>query len=214
MYEAVFRVKGDSPYSRSTAETNTKLKLWCNDHCDLLHVTGEKQDEVIAHVSSEVGVHERLKNDGDQIVITEACLKPQAGNYIEPYLVSNNCLLLPPWQYEDGAKIVHVLAIDSADLTAFYRDISNEYTVTVESKQELSRVKSETPVFSVESLLPSLSDRQREVFLTAHEHGYYEIPRGTTTTEIADVIGIGRRTVEHHLRCAEEKLADALVNHL
>lgn len=214
MYKAVFRIKGDSPYSQSTAETDTKIRLWCNDHCDLLHITGERQEDVIAHIRSEVGVHEQLKDDNGQVVITGACLEEQAGNYIQPSLVSNNCLLLPPWQYQDGMKMVRVLALDSANLTSFYRDISSDYTVAVESKQELAKAESETPVFSMESYLPTLTDRQREVFLTAHERGYYKIPRNTTTTEIADVVGVGRRTVEHHLRRAEEKLADVFANHI
>jgi predicted DNA binding protein len=208
MYKAVFRIDGNSPYSQSTAGTDTEIKLWCNDHCDLLYVTGERRDDVIAHVRSEVGVDEQLKDDNGQFVITEACLAEQAGDYIRPHLVANNCLLLPPWQYEDGAKVVRVLALDPANLSSFYRDISSEYSVVVESKQKLTKIEAETPMFSIRPQLPPLTDRQREVFLTAYEHGYYEIPRGTTTTEIANTVGVGRRTVEDHLRRAEEKFAD------
>ncbi|MGB9958720.1 helix-turn-helix domain-containing protein (plasmid) [Haloferax prahovense] len=216
MYKAVFHIDGDSPYSQSTKGTDTEIRLWCNDHCDLLYVSGERQEDVIAQVSSEVGVDERLTDDdGDgQVVVTEACLEEGAGNYIKPYLVANNCLLLPPWQYRDGMKVVRVLALDPANLSSFYRDISSDYTVVVESKQELAKAESGTPIFSMESYLPTLTDRQREVFLTAHDCGYYEIPRNTTTTEIADTIGVGRRTVEHHLRRAEEKLTDVLVDHI
>ncbi|MFC5134753.1 MULTISPECIES: helix-turn-helix domain-containing protein [Haloferacaceae] len=214
MYKAVFHIDGDSPYSQSTARTDTEIRLWCNDHCDLLYVTGERQEDVIAQVRSEVGVHEQLSDDEGQVVVTEACLEEGVGNYIKPYLVANNCLLLPPWQYQDGMKVVRVLALDPANLSSFYRDISADYSVFVESKQELAKAESETPVFSMKSHLPKLTDRQREVFLTAHECGYYEIPRDITTTEIADVVGIGRRTVEHHLRRAEEKLADTFATHL
>ncbi|AFK21305.1 transcriptional regulator (plasmid) [Haloferax mediterranei ATCC 33500] len=214
MYKAVFRIESDDPYSSSTAKNNTTIELWCNDHCDLLHITGERQDEVVKHVDSEVGVQERIDNESDQTIITEACLKRHGSDYIEPYLAANNCLLLPPLRYEHGAKVVRVLSLDSSNLTTFYSDISADHTVTVESKKELKNVRSETPVLSVDSFLPTLSDRQREVFLTAYEQGYYEIPRGTTTAELADAVGVGRRTVEHHLRRAEEKFADVFAAYL
>lgn len=201
MYKAVFRVNGDSPYLQSTAGTDTEIRLWCNDHCDLLYITGERQEGVIARVRSEVGVHERLADDDGQMVVTEACLEEGAGDYIEPYLVANTCLLLPPWQYQDGTKMVRVLALDPSHLTSFYRDISTEYSVVVESKQKLTKAESETPVFSMKSHLPTLTDRQREVFLTAHVQGYYEIPRDTTTTEIAETVGVSpRRQPTRHRR--------------
>ncbi|MXV63545.1 transcriptional regulator [Natronorubrum sp. JWXQ-INN-674] len=214
MYKAVFRIESDSPYASSTAGTDTGIELWCNDHCDLLHITGEHQADVVDRVRSEVGVHEQIENESDRTVITDACLRHYADDAIEPHLAANDCLLLPPLRYADGAKIVRVLALDPANLTAFYSDVSAAHSVVVESKQELSTIKSETPVLSVNAILPTLSDRQREVFLLAHERGYYEIPRGTTTSELADAVGIGRRTTEHHLRRAEAKLADAFAAYL
>lgn len=214
MYKAVFRIKSDSPYASSTAQNNTQVELWCNDHCDLLHIAGDHQEEVVEHVRSGVGVREQITNSGDQTVITKGCLKEYGDDYIEAHLAANDCLLLPPLRYEHGAKVVRVLALDPANLSMLYSDISAEHEVTVESKQELTTIRSETPVLSVSTFLPTLSDRQREVFLTAYEHGYYEIPRGTTTSEIADVVGVGRRTVEHHLRRAEEKLANAFAEYL
>lgn len=214
MYKAVFRITGSGPYARATAQNDTEIELWCNNHCDLLHLTGEHTEDVLARVEAEVGVRERIDNGTDQVIITKACLKEHGSDYIESYLAKHDCLLLPPLRYEKGAKIVRVLALDSANLTAFYRDVTAAQQVTVESKQELGSVASETPLMSIESALPTLSARQREVFLLAHERGYYEIPRRTTTTEIADEVGVGRRTVEHHLRRAEQKFADMLVEFL
>ncbi|MFC6732092.1 helix-turn-helix domain-containing protein [Haladaptatus sp. DYSN1] len=214
MYKAVFRIHGSGPYARATERNDTEIELWCNDHCDLLHVTGEHTESVLANVEEEVGIREHINNDTDQVVITDACLKEHGSDYVETYLAKHDCLLLPPLRYEKGAKIVRVLALDPANLTNFYRDITADHRVTVESKQELATVTSDTPLMSMESVLPTLSARQREVFLAAHAAGYYEIPRRTTTTELAKTVGVGRRTVEHHLRRAEQKFADALVEYL
>lgn len=51
-----------------------------------------------------------------------------------------------------------------------------------------------------------LSDRQREVFLFAREHGYYEWPRQVTARELADRFDITKTTFLEHLRKAESKL--------
>ncbi|KTG07712.1 transcriptional regulator [Haloprofundus marisrubri] len=214
MHKAVFRIRSDSPYAGATAGNDTRIELWCNDHCDLLHIEGDRQSEVVDHVESTVGVRERIDNGDDRTVVTDACLKEYRDDYIERHIAASGCLLLPPLRYERGEKVVRVLALNPANLATLYADISADHNVTVESKQELSSVKSETPVLSASAFLPNLSKRQREVFLVAYERGYYEIPRGTTTEEIADVVGVGRRTAEHHLRRAEEKLATAFAAYL
>ncbi|OIB59007.1 helix-turn-helix domain-containing protein [Natrialba sp. SSL1] len=215
MYVGVFRIDGGSPYAQSTARTDTSIELWCNDHCDLLHVTGDQQAAVVDHVSDEVGVRERIEQDETtQTIITDDCLKQHGDDYIESYLATHSCLLVPPLRYEDGMKVVRVLAIDGDNLSAFYRDIAADYAVTVDSKHELAAGPLETPVLSTDSSVPNLSDRQREIFLLAYERGYYEIPREITTAELADSVGIGRRTVDHHLRRAEAKLAAGVVEHL
>lgn len=53
-----------------------------------------------------------------------------------------------------------------------------------------------------------LTERQREVFETARQHGYYEWPRGTTADALADELGIAKATLLEHLRKAEAKLLD------
>lgn len=53
-----------------------------------------------------------------------------------------------------------------------------------------------------------LSDRQRETLLVATKMGYYELPRRTTLTEVADAMGIAKATASDLLHRAEGKLVD------
>ncbi|WP_435346554.1 helix-turn-helix domain-containing protein [Haloarchaeobius sp. HRN-SO-5] len=214
MYEAVFRLVGDGPYEVATDGTSTTIELWCNDHCDLLHVSGEGGARVLDEVERTVGVRERLSQGREQVVVTGDCLKSYLEHNVEGYLSSHGCLLVPPLKYVDGAKHVRALALDAKSLSAVYRDLTGEYRVTVESKREVRSVTPNAPLLTVDALLPDLSARQREAFVTAYERGYYELPRGTTTDEIADAVGVQRRTVEEHLRRAEKKLVDSLVEYL
>ncbi|ADQ65961.1 DNA binding protein [Halogeometricum borinquense DSM 11551] len=211
MHQAVLRINSNTPYERATAGSDARIELWCNNHCDLLSVDGRVGEEVFDHIEETVGVYNELRGEHGRVIVTDACLKAHSKHNIEPYLESNNCLLVPPIRYEGGAKRVRVLASRAEDLTNFYAEITETYEVHVESKREITAVFADQPVVSLQALLPTLSPRQREIFTLAHERGYYEIPRETTTTELAEEVGIQRRTLEHHLRRTEEKLADAFV---
>ncbi|WP_267643574.1 helix-turn-helix domain-containing protein [Haloarchaeobius amylolyticus] len=214
MYEAVFRIVGGGAYEVATDGTDTSIEVWCNDHCDLLHVSGSGGDRVLDEVEQTVGIRERLSQGNEQVLITADCLTAHMENNVETYLASHGCLLVPPLKYVDGAKHVRALALDADSLSAVYHDLTEECTVSVESKREIRSVTPDAPLLTVDAVLPELSSRQREAFLTAHERGYYELPRETTTEEIAAVIGVKRRTVEDHLRRAEKKIADSLVEYL
>jgi hypothetical protein len=212
MHEAVLGIEQPGAYAEATADTDTTVELWCNDHCDLLHVEGQGGPAVIDHVERAVGVRERLVEGDGQLLITGECLKEQEDDHIETTLADHDCLLVPPLKYADGAKWCRVLALDSANLTAFYRAVAEEYDVTVESKRTVESVSADRPLHTLDSVLPNLTPRQREVLQTATEMGYYRIPRDVTTGDVADALAIERRTLEEHLRRAENKLLTALVD--
>ena len=212
MYEATVSVAGGGPYEAATADGDATIELWCNDHCDMLVVRGPASEAALARVDDEVGVRERLERDDQVLIVTDACLQDRETATIEPYLVRHGCLLVPPLRYADGAKRCRVLALDGETLSAFYHDLVADFPVTVERTRQVDDIQGETPESTPATLLAGLTPRQREVFGVAHEQGYYELPRETTTAKIADVVGVDRRTAEEHLRRAEKKLADAVTD--
>jgi predicted DNA binding protein len=214
MYKALFHVDGDSAYERATDATDTTIELWCNDHCDLLRVRGTDTDSVLAEVRDTVGIRDRVAYGDEQILITEDWLKRHIDDNIEQYLAQHGCLHVPPLTYRSGTKQIKVLALNSETLSSFYETLSSAFTVRVEKKQSIKSVTPESPLMSAELLLPVLSARQRDVLQTAHSKGYYELPRETTTAEVAETLGIARRTAEEHLRLAERKLVDELVEYV
>ncbi|PSP57116.1 transcriptional regulator [Halobacteriales archaeon QS_1_67_19] len=214
MHEAVLGIEQPGAYAEATAGTDTTVELWCNDHCDLLHVGGESVDSVVAHVREAVGIRERLAEGDERLVITDACLKDHQRDSIEETLAAHDCLLVPPLRYAEGRKWCRVLALDPANLTAFYRAVAREFPVTVESKRTVESVSADRPLLALDSALPDLSDRQREALLTAADMGYYRLPRDATTAEVAAELGVERRTFEEHLRRAERKLVAALAEYL
>ncbi|MFC6960865.1 helix-turn-helix domain-containing protein [Halocatena marina] len=215
MYEATFRIEGDGTYAAATADTGASVELWCNDHCDLLYVADGATDEILAHVRERVGVQDLLRRPNELVIVTASCLQRHESDLIETYLMRHNCLLLPPVRYADGAKSCRLLALDPSALTGCYRALIDDgYTVTVERKREIETVTHDAPLLTLDGVLPNLSPRQRETFAAAYDRGYYEIPRETTTADIADAVGVERRTAEEHLRRAENKLVAALIEYV
>ena len=52
----------------------------------------------------------------------------------------------------------------------------------------------------------ALTDRQREVIETAYEMGFYEVPRETSTEEVAEKLDLDPSTVAEHLQRAERNV--------
>lgn len=213
MHETTIRIADDTAYTSATAGSDASIELWCNEHCDLLRVHGPA-DGVIEHVQRQVGIQDQVRDGDDQLIITQDCLKQHEEGYIETYLQRHGCLLLPPLRYEHGTKRVRVLALDGQRLTDFFRDLTEDFEVTVDSKRTINVPVSGSPLLRAELFVPDLSPRQHEVLLSAWKRGYYEIPRGVTTAELAESFGLDRRTVENHIRRAEQKMVNAIAEHL
>lgn len=65
-----------------------------------------------------------------------------------------------------------------------------------------------------QTLLESFPTRQREILTTAVESGYYELPRETTLDKLASEIGVAKTTVSQHLRKAERRIIEFVVEYV
>ena len=213
MYEATFRV-GDAAAAIPTAGRDARVDLWCNDHCDLVRAVGTDADAVLDDVAATVGIADRISAGDERVAITDACLASQRPDNVERYVGRHGCLVLPPLRYSDGDRLCRVLALQADALRDVYRDLVADHQVTVESKRGVDSVTGDRPLLDPGGVVPDLTARQREVLTLALEDGYYEIPRETSTAEIAATVGIERRTAEDHLRRAERKLLEAVSRYL
>ena len=206
MQQATFRLAGGNAYAAATAEADARMRLWCNDHCDLLDVRGADADGVLEAVDDDVGVRERVGQGDATLAVTDACLRAETDG-VEDTLAAHGCLLVPPLVYADGEKHLQVLALTPESLTEVYHDLRVDYDVKVADKQTVSAPRSAAPGEAA----PDLTARQAAVLRAAVESGYYDRPRGTTTAALADRFGLARSTLEEHLRRAERKVTAAFV---
>jgi predicted DNA binding protein len=215
VYEATFRIRDDSAYAAATAGNTATIELWCNEHCDLLHVSNEVGGEVLEAVDETVGIESAVERGDELLAVTADCLRHHEIDDIEGYIRRHGVLLLPPLRYHRGAKVCRLLAVSAAALTNCFRDlVESGFDVTVESKRQVSFARGDAPLLAPLDAMPTLTTRQREALRIAYEDGYYELPRETETEAIAAQLGVSRRTAEEHLRRAERKVMDSVVRYV
>jgi predicted DNA binding protein len=209
MHEAIFRIDYDSLYSQLTLTYDVKMKLWCNNRWDAIYISGSEYKKAIDTITDEIGVYDFLAKDEEVTVFTEDCLLQRDNKFIEKYLEYHNCLLLPPFSYENGAVLLQLIAQELEQLTRLHHDLQQEHALTVEMKRTVDFTSFKPPLIMTEIPALRLSKRQEEALVTAYESGYYEIPRDVTTQELAEQLEVNRRTFEDHLRRGENKLMQA-----
>ncbi|MFC7076630.1 helix-turn-helix domain-containing protein [Haloarcula halophila] len=91
-----------------------------------------------------------------------------------------------------------------ADLSEFADRVEVNYLVHDEADDD-----SENPVVVDRS---EMTDRQREVLETAVRMGYFEFPRAADGSAVADELGINDSTFAEHLRVAQAKLLENVVD--
>jgi len=218
MYEATFRV-GDAAGPIATAGRDVRVDLWCTDHCDLVRAVGPDAGRVVDDLAERVGVADRVTDGTEHVAVTETCFADARDDSVDRYVGAHGCLVVPPLRYEDGERVPRVLALDADALAAVYRDlIADGHDVRVTSKRAVDAgggaPVTDGPLLDPAGIVPELTARQREVVAVAVAAGYYRIPRAVTTAEIADEVGIARRTAADHLRRAERKIVTSVVEYL
>ena len=62
-----------------------------------------------------------------------------------------------------------------------------------------------------ESLLSKLTNRQRQMLLTAYALGYYDVPRRISSDDLSRHLNVDKSTIVEHLRKAERKLMGSII---
>jgi GAF domain-containing protein/DNA-binding transcriptional ArsR family regulator len=120
----------------------------------------------------------------------------------------------------DGVVRSFVVVADAATLTvdvphtASVRRVLDRLRTATPDVELVARRTRSRPVKTSRTFAATvadrLTDRQRGVLQTAYLCGYFESPRATSGTALADSLGVSQPTVSHHLRAAERALCAVL----
>ncbi|EMA51914.1 helix-turn-helix domain-containing protein [Halococcus thailandensis] len=111
-------------------------------------------------------------------------------------------MIVPPLAFVEGGLRITVVGTHEM-LQQALEELPEETRITVEQVGEYSPDE--------RNVLSLLTDRQLEVFETAVENGYYEVPRQATHEDIAGTLDCAPSTVDEHLRKAESRILTSLV---
>jgi hypothetical protein len=160
------------------------------------------------HAGEVLELQERFgrARDAPGNVVREFFLEYDPNDMVCPTLLEHGFVHSAPVRIEDGSEEWQVcFAGDRSDIEAALDRVRTDAGAEV-SVASITGSEGDRP--EREQRLDSLTPTQRDVFEHARETGYYEWPRGTSTRELADDLGVSKTTLLEHLRKAESKLLD------
>jgi len=110
----------------------------------------------------------------------------------------------------NGVCRVSVQVPDHTLISTLEKRLGSTYSSATVSAIRQGR-RSDSPE-GVSDPLRSLTEKQENALQHAYYQGFFEHPRGMTATELADQLGVTRQTVTHHLRAAERKVLDQVLD--
>jgi PAS domain S-box-containing protein len=119
----------------------------------------------------------------------------------------------------DGRAEVVCEVPSESDISSLVTRVRDSFPGTrVVAKREYNRATKST-TRSADQMLErvfreELTDRQRQVLQAAMYSGYFESPRQSTATEIADALSLTQSTFSYHLRNAQQTLFERLFDRL
>lgn len=112
---------------------------------------------------------------------------------------------------EDGTYTVVVHLPTDVDVREFVDRVGEAAPdVSVVARRQVARDRSAAAVAG--DLAETLTDRQRAALEASYRAGYFDWPRETDGAEVADSLSISSPTFHQHLRRAQSKLLDALLD--
>lgn len=120
-------------------------------------------------------------------------------------IMDNSLFFLKPVYFEKGYEYWEMGSWSKKDLTNFYEKVKKVADVT------LLKLQKENPDIFIQYAIPRFTDNQRNAIEFAMKEGYYRYPRKNSVEAIAKKAKVPRSTYQEHLRKAESKLMNLLL---
>ena len=106
--------------------------------------------------------------------------------------------LCPPVEFQEG-KLKLTFLGNAAE-------VKKLLTRAVKVGQEFKILSLTDARFAPDSLLQTLTEKQRKILSAAYARGYYDVPRRINSEDLAESLNLVKSTLVEHLRKAEKRL--------
>jgi hypothetical protein len=144
-------------------------------------------------------------------LILKTCRCSKISPNVVDVVERNSCLDIPPETYYGGWEEYRVIGFREGDYKKMFQELSQLGPVQIlEKRVHPEKSLRDTFAISMSSIFSELTDKQVNSIDAALDYGYYQIPKKTTTEEIALKQHTPRTTFEEHLRKAESKILQSI----
>lgn len=192
--------------------------IWCNRDNDVIEIVVRNPEEYPLVIEEIHAQRARIKDIIEEIVDdhrlylnlnTCDCMKH---NTIVRHIGKLNILNIFPNMIENGWAYHRLIVFKHEALEELLKRLENaEWFYKILRKVPLDGFVASSLTMSADAVLSGLTEKQMEAVLTAHRHGYYNLPRLSDVQTIAAKEKVPRTTFQEHLMKAENKLVNALV---
>lgn len=194
LYEYVDRIEGRE-LLKIDFERKTKLVI-----TDFVMIPGKRFEDIVWPKGIEI--MNVLKVDGNRYTVLmrgDAPGKKMAGFF--KFFDLNVLYDMPYSARKDNIKFAAIGDTESL----------NKLIKVVKFLGKVKKVSYTQATFTSHDLLNVLTDKQKEIMIEAKRGGYYEYPRRINTKELSEKLGISKATTVEHLRKAEMRLVENLL---
>lgn len=132
---------------------------------------------------------------------------------IYPYILNHTPLSMGAVSVAGGVEHYHIIGA-AEDIQDLLKELGKEGTVKVQSTRMLDAMPTEAEPGPAAGIVGLLTDKQIDALLLAHAEGYYQWPRELSASELAGRLGLSSSAFLEHLRHAESKVLNTVVDEL
>jgi len=213
------RSKGESNFIDLTRRfPSASVFIWCNRENDVIEIVVRNPEEYPLVMEEIHAQRARTKDIIEEIADEQRlylnlhkchCMKH---NTIVRHIGKLNILNIFPNMIENGWAYHRLIVFKHEALEELLKRLENaEWFYKILHKVPLDGFVASSLTMSADAVLSGLTEKQMEAVLTAHHHGYYNLPRLSDVQTIAAKEKVPRTTFQEHLMKAENKLVNALV---
>lgn len=198
---------------------SAKIFIWCNREHDVVEVIVKNSEDyplVMEQIRARpiMGILEEVSDDRRIYINVREC-HCMNQNTIIRHIGELDILNIFPNMIEKGWAYHRLIVFKHEDFEELLRRFDNwGWIYKILRKVPFDGFIASSLTLTADALFSGLTERQMDAILTAHRHGYYNLPRDADVQTIAAKNKVPRTTFQEHLKKAENKLVAALVPHM